>query len=1402
MYIKKAFSLIIILHCFITFSQNYKFEHLSTEDGLSQNDVNSIYQDKEGFMWFGTHDGLNKFDGYNFTTYVPESNNPTSINSNLIWDIVGDKNDNLWIGTTGHGLNFLNKNTEEFQHFVHEPKKENSISSNIINSLFIDSGNKLWIGTPNGVDVVDLNKPIDSINFQHFQIKITKSSVNKRLVIKSFFEDSNNTIWIGSSQGLFKVIDSNKNFVLEKLDIKLDLFSSTINSIIEDRFHNLLIGTQNGFFSYPLNKKNREFRLVNSSSVTEMILDGSNNIWVGTTTGFLKFSNSRKYSIPKLENKFSHNLKNESSLSQNVIKSVFIDKTGIIWIGTNGGGINILNTEKKQFKNIKSGPDKGNLSESKIRSIFEDSNGNLWIGTQSSGLNLLLKSKDSENFNNFKNFKSLSRSFTIAEIKEGDRKKVLIGLSSGKKLVEVDITDPQKNISEYDFKKVEGVPIGIFSILQDSKNNLWLGSYNDGIQRILNNSKKDILKNIVDEPLSLPNNIIRDILEDKKGNIWFATGGGLSKLKPNEIEKDNPKFETYKNIPKDSTSISFNYILDIFESKNGTLWIGTLGGGLNKYIPSKNNIKGTFKRYSTKQGLPSNAIKGILEDDNSNLWISTNRGISKFNPEKETFKNYDINDGLQSNEYSEIACFKLKNGDLIYGGVNGFTIFSPNKIKNNKHKTETAITRFSIFNKPIEVNEKFNGRVLLDKTINRKKELELKYNENSFSFEFTSLHFAAPGKNEYAYKLDGFDQNWNYTNSSRRFANYTNISPGTYTLKVKASNNDGLWDKTPAKLKITITPPFWATNLAKAIYALLILGLLIAFRKFTVISTSKKYDLELEHLEKEKYEEINRLKLEFFTNISHELRTPLTLIKGPIDYLKSKGQKLQIKDTIEQLGIMEKNANYLLRLVNQLLDFRKMEKGKMKLVIGENNIVDFIKEVCEPFQFLSHKKQINFKISSKQKTILTWFDGSALEKIVNNLLSNAFKFTPNNGKISIEIIKGEDFETLEQVTFPFDKSECVVIKIKDSGPGIPEHRIKHIFERYYTEIDKNKISEKGTGIGLSFVKNLVELHKGAISVISDFKNGSTFFVCLPINKVYYENCEVSDIQEVSKDNSFLSALEQESQAIGVIDDLVDKNISKSRSKLPVLLVVDDNKDIRALIKKSFGEDFHIYEAENGEQGFEMALKYIPNIIITDLMMPIMDGVELCNKLKTTNDTSHIPLVMLTAASSKEKEIEGLKTGADIYIKKPFEIEVLKLKLNNILSTRELLRKRFNREVNIEPGTIEVESNETKFLLQATEIVEKHMMDTNFSVELLVKELSISRSGLYLKIKELTDLSCSEFIRSVRLKRAVQLLEQSDLSVKEIMYMTGFNTASYFSKCFKNQYGILPSKYIRDKSSKN
>ncbi|NIJ45944.1 signal transduction histidine kinase/ligand-binding sensor domain-containing protein/DNA-binding response OmpR family regulator [Wenyingzhuangia heitensis] len=1382
---------VFLISTFCYAQQNVIFSHLSVKDGLSQSDINTIHQTKNGYLWFGTHNGLNKYDGYKFTHYKP-SNKPNSISSNLVFRLTGDNDNNLWIGTTGGGLNYFDSKTEKFTNYLHSKKSNNSVKSNYITSVYHDSKNRLWIGTKEGLDMVDCNKPTskDSIVFNH--ISLPENHLIKNKSVTTIYESKSGELYVGTIYSLYKLTDLNNYIEFEFYKDKTKPRTNQIKQITEDSNNRLIVASSNGMF---IEKKGtRKLKKFFSGPCVSISIDAKNQIWVATQNGLLCFRNDDKHKIPELINTYINNPKNPNSISKNIVTSLYKDITGILWIGTNGGGINKLDPQRKKFNHVTQTSNPNSISNDKVRAILEDSNKTLWIGTEGGGLNY-----QKNNYNSTNPFlqipKASTRPIVLKEFKTINKKLLLIGGANPPNLSFIDITNPNSNYNTKPIK-IKAVTNAVFAITVDHLNNIWVGTYNLGVFLLkYENGQFKIHKNFYNtgNKNQISNNIIRNIFQDSHKNMWFATGKGLSKLPYSEIEKENPKFRSYTHNPKNKNSLSYDYILSIHETKKGELWIGTFGGGLNKLIsdPTKEHAK--FKSYTDDDGLPNNVIKGILEDDSGNLWLSSNMGLTKFNPEQSTFKNYNTYDGLQSNEFQELACYKKEDGEMFFGGINGFNSFYPENIKDNPHAPQTLITKISLFNKKIQVGKDYNGNILLKNSINNTSRIEFKHNQNSISFEFTGIQYSSPQKNQYAYKLSGFEEKWNYTNSTMRFATYTNLSPGIYTFSVKSSNGDGIWNDSPKKIVIEITPPFWKTIWAYIIYVLIVIGLLIAFWRFTLIRTEQKHELELETIEKEKYEELQQMKMEFFTNISHEFRTPLTLIKGPLEYLQTKIGLLDENVVKHQYQLMDKNTDYLLRLVTQLLDFQKMDKGQMGLTIYHKNIARFIKEIAEPFRFISEKKKIKYTIRTEEEKIYAYFSPDALEKVMNNLLSNAFKFCPENGTVDVYVYIKKTYHS-EKLTKKSVYNK-LVIEVRDSGFGITDSKKQRIFNRFYSNSAKELANPTGTGIGLSYTKSLVDLHQGTIFVVDNEWGGSTFAVNLPLDKQAYldkPNIELgTETDNVNTTTAYVSSSHQ----VSVQDQEKDEQMIGKRSELPIVLVVDDNKDIRSFIKQSLKDKYNILEAENGLKGYELAKKQVPNIIISDYVMPEMDGAEFCKKCKETSEISHVPFILLTAKTSQDNQFVGLESGADDYITKPFNLELLQLKIKNIIGKRDSLRKRFNQEIILKPEDVTVTSADEIFLEKAMEVVEKNMMNTEFSVEMLVKEMSVSRSNLYLKLKEITGLSSSEFIRSIRLKRAVQLLEKSDLSVKEIMYMTGFNSPSYFAKCFKKQFNMTPSDYI-------
>ncbi|MEM9679806.1 MAG: ATP-binding protein, partial [Bacteroidota bacterium] len=756
-------------------------------------------------------------------------------------------------------------------------------------------------------------------------------------------------------------------------------------------------------------------------------------------------------------------------------------------------------------------------------------------------------------------------------------------------------------------------------------------------------------------------------------------------------------FKIFKHAKGDTTSLSHNYILDIHEGVNEQLWIGTFSGGLNKIDLSSDLDKIVFDRFMEKDGLPNNAVKSIEEDIEGNLWLATNRGLTKFDHRKKTFQNHTINDGLQANEFLEIASTQRANGALLFGGVNGFNAFYPLEIVSKTLPPEIVFTKLMVNNELIHPNQAYHDQIILKQSINTAEEITLKYKQRDFSIEFAALHYSAPSENKYAYKLEGYHDHWVEVNSDKRDATFTNLPFGNYKLLVKASNSDNVWAETPIQLNIKIQPPIWRTWYAYLSYALFFGLSLWLFRRYTVISIKEKHQLTLEHLEREKLEELNQMKLRFFTNISHELRTPLTLIITPLEHILEKGKSIPVDKIQQHYHYMYKNAKYLLRLVNQLLDFRKLDEGSLSLSVSRSDIVDFVQQLTEPFQFMANKKEITFNFISQVEQIDTYFDPDVIEKVVYNLLSNAFKFTPSGGQVALEVTeKTGRIKTYE--------GQYLEIEVRDSGHGISRSKLSKVFERFYKETSKEE-NKDGAGIGLAFTKSLVDLHHGIIKAHSKKGVGSNFIVQLPIEKKAYLKSEVDQ----SKVNRFkFSSDPLEYLVVDTLSEAPntqpDHALEQRQEEFPLLLFVDDNRDIRKFIKEGFQNDFRIIEAENGEQAYEMAKSSLPDIIVSDVIMPIKDGIELCEDIKTNPLTSHIPVVLLTAKSANEDQLAGLRTGADAYVIKPFKLDILRTQLLNIYLQRERMKTRFRQEIIIEPEDVTVTSADEEFLKKAVSII--------------------------------------------------------------------------------------------------
>jgi signal transduction histidine kinase/ligand-binding sensor domain-containing protein/AraC-like DNA-binding protein len=1401
------FIILIFLPVFL-FPQNndIKFDHISGEQGLSNDIVFCVLQDCKGFMWFGTEDGLNKYDGYKFTIYKHDPDNPSSLSNNEVTDIYEDQSTNLWIATIGGGLNKFEPEAEKFTHYKYDQKNPVSISSNYMKQITgFKYGDRdvLWIGTAYGLNKFD----IETEQFTRYPATDQDYPYN---YVEAVVVDSSGKVWIGcSSGGLHRFDPEAEKYVHYRHDPNNHhtMSSNLIWSLLVDQSGILWIGTDGG----GLNKFDNEVEQfahyrhdpnnpnsLSDNRIPSIYEDKAGTLWIGTWEGGINKFDRKTQQFTQ----YKHDPHRPYSLSINSIQSIYQDKSDVLWIGTWQGGLNKFNPQSTQFTHPHFEPYLEDLNLP-VWGITESQSGVLWVGTWGKGLVKINRKQDKVSRFLYEpdNPNSLSNNIVsqIIKSRHGGIDVLWIGTFNG--LNKLDLNTEQ--ITRY-FYIPDEADNTIRSVYEDKAGTLWVATQNAGLKKFDQETGQFIL---VGRRMQ-----IMQVYEDKSGAFWVATLQGLKKL-----DRETGQFTTYRHDPDDANSINNNQIISInetsFEGKD-VLWVGTVGG-LNKFDRESEK----FISYTTKDGLPSDVINGILADNQGKLWLSTANGLSKFNPKIETFRNYNIRDGLRSNQFVDGVFLKSSDGAMFFGGIKGIDAFYPDNIKDNPWIPPVVITDFQIFNNPVKIKRENsagseNG-YFLPKSINKIKEIELSYTENVFSFEFAALDYRSPQKNKYAYLMEGVDPDWVYTDASRRFATYTNLDPGEYTFRVKGSNNDGIWNEAGTLIKIFITPPWWETNLAYMFYVFLFGFIVFGFWRFQTNRLKIRHQMEMDHLQTEKLEEVDRLKSRFFANISHEFRTPLTLILGPVEQMLSGEFKGNMK---EQLKIIIRNGKRLLQLINQLLDLSKLESGKLKLQAQAKEIISFTNGLVQVFESLAVRKEITLKFKSELKSQEVFIDVDKYEKIINNLLSNAFKFTLEGGMVEVVVSEptppfGHPSQEGNPKQSPLSGGDLgvgkiltglVQIQVSNTGPGIPSEQLDRIFDRFYQVDDSYSKDSEGTGIGLALTKELVELHHGEIFVESEASAKTTFTVFLPLGKEYLKE------DEIIETTPQISPLTKGGQRVVSVPDISiselegKKEISKIQKQkdLPTILIVEDNADLRQYIRSSMENNYQILEAENGEEGLAKATEEIPDLIISDVMMPKMDGFEFCAKIKTDERTSHIPVILITARAATEDKIEGLETGADDYITKPFDNKELNVRVKNLIEQRNKLREKFSQMIDIKPVEIAATSTDEQFVKRLLDIFETHVAESDFSTEDFAREVGMSRSNLHRKLQALTNQPTHEFLRSLRLKRAAQLLKKSAASVTEVAYAVGFNNLSHFTKIFRQQFGQSPSEFASKNQSSN
>ncbi len=1383
---QKSFLIILLwaVSGFMLISQpdHFKFSHLNINDGLSNNQVNCILKDSIGFMWFGTKSGLNRFDGYNFKIFRHDLPDSTSISDNFITSVFEDHRGRLWVNTN-NGLNIYDPLDETFHHDTSSFLNALNINDESINKIYKDNpGNYWYIGSVSGLHKYS-RKDNATFNFNHNPDDSASVFTN---FISDIYEDPDNDLWIIHHNGILEKMDHRSSKIIYRNNYLYKNYDGEYleYGIYVDSEGDIWIYVSNyarGIFYFDASR--RSFKHINTKSsgiklntdvVKGVVQDINGLIWIGTDHGGINVLDKGTFTIKYLSNDKEY----DKSLSQNSICSLYKDNAGIIWIGTFKKGVNYYHEDMIKFNLFRNQViDPDNLFYDDVNCFAEDINGNLWIGTNGGGLMFYDRSKNrlGKYTHNPDDPNSLSNDIIVSLFIDRTQKLWIgtyyggLNCFDGKKFIHYR-NDPSDPGSLSDDR--------VWEIFEDSEENLWIGTLGKGLD-LMNRKTNKFHHFRAGDANSVHSDYITSIIEDNNSNLWIGHAHGID-----FYDRQLNSFIHYNNDITNPLSLSNNNTITIIEDSRGLIWVGTREG-LNLF----NKADKTFKVFMMQDGLPDNTINTILEDSNGNLWISTPNGLSNLLIRKDrqdgsyifSFKNYDESDGLQGKEFNENAACKTSRGELIFGGPNGFNIFQPGEIKENLVIPELAFTDFQIFNKSINAGEKLNARVILKQSITRTKKIILKYSENVFSIEFAALSYFHPVKNKYAYILEGFNTDWLTTDGTQRKATFTNMDPGEYIFKVKASNNDGIWNEDGISLSITILPPFWKTRIAFLIYIILIISILLFSRMLIVRRERMNNRIKQERQEAKHMHDMDMMKIKFFTNISHEFRTPLSLIIDPVNKVLGNTRD---PDQKHQFLMISRNAKRLLNLANQLLDFRKMEVEEFRYNPTEGDIISIIKEVSESFSDLADKKKIDFKIQAGIDNLNMIFDQDKLEKILYNLLSNAFKFTHEHGSITISANPADEKKNTTSRPGWFE------ITVTDTGIGIPSDKHEKIFERFFQDIVPGSVINRGSGVGLALTKEFVKLHGGEISINSQPDKGSSFAVLLPVRSADEYIAEQTSVDMSAKSHA------------GSEQHNITSRLKRNRidHKKPLILLVEDNEDFRFYLKDNLLQHYNIIEAANGKEGWKKAVHSVPDLIVSDIIMSEGDGIELCRKVKSHQKTSHIPVILLTARATEKQKIEGFESGADDYITKPFSFEILQSRISNLISLRKALREDYLKQIKIQPGDISITSLDEKLIRKALDVVEKNISEPDFSVRQFSREMAMSRVHLYKKLSYLTGKTPIEFIRLIRLKRAAQLLKKSQLSVSEIAYTVGFNNPKYFAKHFKAEYKTLPSLYSENKSN--
>ena len=1342
------------------------FRYLTIADGLSQNAVSAITQDQRGFMWFGTKDGLNRYDGYSFVVYRHDPADSATVSGSEITAIFEDSRHELWVGTRHGGLSRFNRARETFQRYPHGPSAP-------ITAIAEDADGQIWIGT-DGAGVFRLSREAAAPGhaaFTHFTHDPADPGSLSNDRVFALLADRRGTLWVGTDQGLNR-LDRPAGQAAAFLRYDANAASSPalidhrVSALYEDAAGQLWIGSLPGISVFDATRQSiahyyhryRTYRYGWGEPIA-MLEDRAGRIWISTHAELMRFEpGTRSFSY------FRHDPLAQQGINSNVPTALFRDRSGVMWIGTNGFGINIHDPKADRFHTVRRPDDRPHrLSGFSVYTLFEDGAGRVWVDA---GL-LYRWDRATGSFTSFETSSERPDDFGntgVWSIIEDPPGFLWAGTYQG--LYHYHIATGQYRQFKHDPRDAGGLPEQVvYDVFKDRTGAIWVVTENH-IARLTDPARGRFRSYRYNERPSTGQWAFPSTWQDADGIFWLGSRQGLVRF-----DADAGTFRYFRHDPARPASLSHDVVRSILadpREPQRVLWIGTAGGGLNRFDIHTE----TFSALTEADGLPNNVVYGVLADSDDRLWLSTNKGIARFDPRTGRFRNFDVNDGLQSNEFNSGAYFRSRSGELFFGGIYGFNHFHPADVEENRHVPPVVITGFKRLNRYETVRDSAS---VLKSAISETSELRLSYHDDVITFEFAALDYSAPSKNLYAYRLAGFNNEW-IESGSVRSATYANLPPGRYSFQVRGSNNDGIWNQNGASIAVIITPPWWRTWWAYALYALAVVCALYGLWRHDMRRIRLEHHLALERVEKEQMRELDRARSRFFANVSHEFRTPLTLTLGPLDDVLA-GRHGSLSDAMrEQVDLARRSAARVLDLIDQILGLARLEAGSTTLRARRLDVGAFVESLAMTFRPFAERKALAFQVQAPAELVDVYADPDHLERILSNLLSNAFKFTPGGGNMRVSI--EADVAT-------------VCIAVRDSGRGIAAAELSRIFDRFHRAHESSAGYLPGTGIGLALAKELVELHGGSIEVASEEGFGSTFTVRLLRGRAHLKPEQVvgDDTADAWKQAA------TPAPSIATSHDEAALTVT-GEEDITTVLVIEDNADVRAYVRRHLAPRYRVLEAADGETGLALTRRSLPDLVLSDVMMPGLDGHALCRAIKTDPETDFIPIILLTARAAPEDRVAGLQERADDYLTKPFDVNELLARVENLIASRKLLRERFAGApgLSLHPTAIDVVPADEKFLEQVRVAIEANLGDEDFSVEQLARQVAHSRSHLHRRLRALVNESPSDLIRRMRLERAAQLLAAGSGSVAGIAYSVGFKSVAHFSNSFNEHIGVRPSAY--------